>query len=310
MEPRANDRPTRAGYVALIGRPNAGKSSLLNRILGEHLSIVTSKAQTTRRRVTGIHSDATTQLIFLDTPGILAPRNLLQHAMVGAARLALEEADVVLLLLDATAETPETLAHVDSLIAETRVPLVVAVNKVDVAEADAVARLLEWGRERTAIEPLVMSATEGTGVDELVPMLKGLLPEGPFLYPEDELSTETLRFFAEELVRETIFDRYRDEVPYAVAVQVEDFREKETPVYIQANVFVERNTQKQIVIGKGGQAIRDVGKEARMKIERLLGRRVYLDLWVKVLPNWRRRRSALGRLGYRLPTREEYGPAT
>lgn len=294
--------PTRAGYVALVGRPNAGKSTLLNRLVGEHLSIVTPKAQTTWQRVTGLLTVDTDQLIFLDTPGLLEARDLLQKSMLGAALEALQEADVVLLVVDCTRSPDERdTERIRAALDEATAPRVVALNKVDAAPAEAVSAWERWVGEHLDAETYRISALEGTGVDELLTALRDRLPAGPFLYPEDDIATDPVRFFVAELVRETIFEQFRQEIPYSVFCQVEAFREAQDPVYIQVVVYVERKSQKGMLIGKGGGAIRALGEASRAKIEHFLGRRVYLDLWVKPLRAWRKNRAHLGRLGFRLP---------
>ena len=299
--------PTRSGYVALVGRPNAGKSTLLNRLVGEHLSIVTPKAQTTWQRVTGIRTEGAVQMVFLDTPGLLEARDLLQRAMLGAALEALAEADVVLLVVDATAApTGEDEVRVLTALEEADAPLFVALNKVDEAPDDAVRAWERWVGERLPHARVCrMSAREGTGLQELVEAVAGDLPEGPFLYPEDDIASDPVRFFVSELVRETIFEQYHQEIPYSVFCQVAEFREDQDPVYIHVDVHVERKSQKGILIGKGGAAIRELGATSRAKIEHFLGRRVYLDLWVKPLPSWRKSKAHLGRFGFRLPPEDE-----
>lgn len=298
--------PTRAGYVALVGRPNAGKSTLLNRLVGEHLSIVTPKAQTTWQRVTGLLTVDTDQLIFLDTPGLLEARDLLQKSMLGAALEALGEADVVLLVVDCTRKPDERdTERILAALEEASAPRVVALNKVDAAPAEAVSAWERWVGEHLDAEAYRISALEGTGVADLLAALRGRLPAGPFLYPEDDIATDPVRFFVAELVRETIFEQFRQEIPYSVFCQVEAFREAQDPIYIQVVVYVERKSQKGMLIGKGGAAVRALGEASRAKIEHFLGRRVYLDLWVKPLRAWRKNRAHLGRLGFRLPPEDD-----
>ncbi|HEX5409930.1 MAG TPA: GTPase Era [Gemmatimonadaceae bacterium] len=287
---------TRSGIVTVVGKPNAGKSTLLNRIVGQKLSITSPKPQSTRERVVGILSTADTQMIVTDTPGLLNPRYALQRAMQAAARRALEDADVIVYLADALDGPPPTLVEAAGLDSALHAPVILALNKVDALEPnqrDALA----------AARPaaLLLSARTGEGVDTLLRHLTDALPESPFLYPADDVATQPLRFFASECIRETALEQLNDEVPYSVACVIEEFREERHPVYIRAVMHVERESQKRILIGHKGARIRDIGRAARAKIEDLVGAAVYLDLWVKVLPNWRRDARTLRRLGYRLP---------
>ena len=286
----------KAGIITVVGKPNAGKSTLLNRIVGEKLSIVSAKPQSTRNRIVGIHTTGDVQMILLDTPGLLNPKYALQETMRRAALSAIHEADVVLYLVDGTEGSVPALVDVARLDRPVAAPVIVAINKVDA--------LTRGQRESLAeLQPgaLFISATTGDGVEPLLSRLSALLPDSAFLYPDDEISTQTVRFFASELVRETALEQLDDEVPYSVACEIEEFRESQSPVYIRAVLHVERDSQKQILIGAGGQRVRAIGQTARQKIEAFLGSRVYLDLWVKVLPNWRRNTHALQRFGYSLP---------
>jgi len=293
---------THAGYVTLIGRPNAGKSTLLNRFLGQHLSIVTAKAQTTWQRVTGILTTGSDQLIFLDTPGLLEVRDLFQRAMLGAALQALSEADVVLLVIDSTRRpnAAET-ARIVQAVEEARAPIYVALNKIDEATEPQIGAWTAWLGDHVPGDIHAISAADGQGVDALLEAVRSALPESPFLYPEDDIASDPVRFFVAELVRETIFELYHQEIPYSVFCQVEEYREGEDPIYIQMNVYVERKSQKGILIGKKGAAIRELGQKSREKIEQFLDERVYLDLWVRPLKGWRKNRAYLSQLGFRVP---------
>lgn len=297
----------RSGYVALVGRPNAGKSTLLNRLIGEHLSIVTPKAQTTWQRVTGVLTVESDQIVFLDTPGLLEVRDLLQRSMLGAALEALAEADVVLLVIDVS-EPPTRRDEERILVAleDVNVPCVVALNKVDLAKRTNITAWEAWIDEHVAAEASFrISAEKGSGTEDLLAALRARLPEHPFLYPEDDIATAPVRFFVAELVRETIFEQFRQEIPYSVFCQVEEMRENQSPIYIAVNVFVERKSQKGMVIGKRGAAVRALGQASRAKIETFLGAPVYLDLWVKPLRAWRKNRAYLGQLGFRVPEDED-----
>ena len=292
--------PTRAGYVLLAGLPNAGKSTLLNAFVGEHLSIVTPKAQTTWERVAGIRTEAGAQMVFLDTPGLVSSPQLFHRSMVAEAEGARSEADVAVGVVDGTSRgsTAQKEALLDFL-GRCRCPAALAVNKVDHPRFDPepageLAHALQ-------IPAFAVSARKSTGLGPLLAFLHSNLPEGPFLYPEDDIAAAPTRYFVQELVRETVFENYRQEIPYSVAVRVEEFREGEDPVYIAVGLYVERKSQKGMLVGKGGAGIKAVGSRARTKIEHLLGRRVYLDLWVKVWQGWTRKKEGLMAFGYRAP---------
>lgn len=291
---------TRSGYVTLVGRPNAGKSTLMNALVGERLSIVTPKAQTTWQRVTGILTTDGAQMVFLDTPGLLEPRDLLQKTMVRAAEDALAEADVILLVLDGSKlSRPSDLDPVRrALTNRPPVPFLAVVNKTDLMQKGGQDDVARWVSQELGGEPFFICALNGSGVEDLRVRLEGVLPPGPFLYPADEIARDPVRFFVAEMIRETVFQRFRQEIPYSVFSVIEEFRENEDPLYIQAHLFVERDSQKRILIGKRGSSIKELGADSRRKIEEFLGRRVYLDLWVKVLPDWRRKGAHLRRLGF------------
>ena len=273
-----------------------GKSTLLNRLVGQKLAITSPKPQSTRDRITGIITQGDTQLVLVDTPGLMDPGVPLQHAMRATALQALRDADVILHLVDASEHGSESLTDLAGTTGAPRAPILVARTKVDLLTAQQRHAL-----EEASPGQILVSALSGYGIDELLARLGALLPEGQFLYPEDDVSTQNLRFFAAELVRETTLEQLSDEIPHAIACSIEEFREDKNPVYIRAIVYVERDSQKRIVIGHEGARIREIGRAARLKIEELVGSPVYLDLWVKVLPNWRRDREALRRLGYVLP---------
>lgn len=290
----------RCGYVALAGRPNVGKSTLLNALVGEHLSIVSSKAQTTRERVSGILTAEEYQILFIDAPGLIEPRYELQEAMRWAAAAAIDEADVVVLTVDGT--EPDTIPDEGSgdLEGLGSAPLIVAINKGDLLDEATEARLIEK-LEARGWDVLAISAATGRGVDDLLGRIVALLPESPALFPAEDSAIQSLRFFAEEFVRESCMETYRDEVPYSVMCRVDEFREEQDPVFIRVVIYVEKQSQKGIIIGRGGSAIKGIGEASRKKIEDLMGRRVYLELRVKVLAGWRRKRARLRQLGFALP---------
>ncbi len=294
------DRPTRAGLVALAGVPNVGKSSLLNRLVGAHLAIVSPKAQATRLPVVGLRTDAHVQYVFQDLPGLLEPGYLLQERMRAEAERALERADVVLHLHPA----PEAPAlPLERLLGPSapavRGTVVPVYTKADLVPEARRAELRAAGAE-------VVSADTGEGIDALLTRVAALLPEGDFPYDPDDVGTQPLRFFVVEYLREAAFALLEDELPYAVTAEVEEFREERTPMYIRVTIFVERESQKGIVIGQGGRTLRAIGSHARARLEELVGAPVYLETWVKVLPRWRRDAAQLARFGF--PDTEDRRP--
>ena len=282
---------TRCGTVVLAGRPNVGKSTLLNALIGEHLAIVSPKPQSTRLPVVGLLTRDDAQYIFTDSPGLLEPEYELHEAMRATALRALRDADVIAYLHPLAEFPAPPLEQVAKLERAPRAPVVTVYTKADVVPPS----------DRPTVRPsdgVVVAAVRGEGLDVLLGQLRVRLPEGPFHYDPDEMATQPTRFFAAEFVREAAFELLHEELPYSVAVEIDEFREGASPVYIRAVVYVERDSQKGIVIGDGGRTIKALGEAARAKIEALLGERVFLELHVKVLPKWRRHQPSLKRLGY------------
>ncbi len=296
----------RSGFVAVVGRPNVGKSTLMNSYLGQKVAIISEKPQTTRNRLLGILTRHDAQVIFVDTPGIHAPLHKLGEFMVETAVRAIPDADVVLFIVDAS--VPPT--GEDVLVAEAireqgeELPVVMALNKVDLLSSSESSHTDAY---LTILQPtawLPISAVRGDNRDELLDTIISHLPLGPRYYPEDQVTDQQTRFIASELIREAALRRLRHEVPYAVAVVVDEFkRRSEDMTYIGATIFVERDSQKGIVIGQGGKTLKDIGRSARTEIEKLVDTRVFLELWVKVRPKWRKKEDELRRLGYGLPKR-------
>ena len=286
---------TRAGHVALVGKPNAGKSTLLNRLLGLKLAITSPKPQSTRVSAVGIVTTESVQMVLLDTPGLLDPSYALQRSMLASAVAALRDADVAMYVHDATNGPPPSLAS----LLPTGTPLpqcqLIWANKAD---------LLNEGN-RAALQALdsvvVGSAETGAGIDALLERVASHLPVSPFLYPSEDLSTQPVRFFAAEAIRESALAILHEEVPYGIFVEIEEFREQKSPIYIRAVVYVERDSQKGIVLGAKGRTIRAIGTAARALIEQLVDGPVFLDLWVKVMPDWRKDTVALRRFGFHVP---------
>jgi len=290
---------TRAGFAAVIGAPNAGKSTLVNALVGQKVAIVSPKAQTTRARLMGIavHDDA--QILLVDTPGIFAPRRRLDRAMVSAAWSGAQDADLILLVIDAAdGINPETGRIVEGLVTRDH-PLFVALNKIDLIRKDRLLALSAAITERLSPDRVFMiSATQGDGVPDLKQALAEVLPEGPWLYPEDELSDATDRMIAAELTREQIVNQLYQELPYAAAVETEKWEDRrDGSTAIRQQILVERDSQKAIVIGKGGARLKQIGQAAREAIAEHLGRKVHLMLHVKVNPKWDEDRSLYREIG-------------
>jgi GTP-binding protein Era len=287
----------RCGTIVLAGRPNAGKSTLLNALVQQPLAITSPKPQSTRLPVFGIRTDPDVQLIFIDPPGLLPPSYALQRSMVVAAADVLSTADAVLLVHPVTDGPPPSL---EDLLKESGQTL--RWNRPWATVLSQADRAREVPPESDRI--FVVSATQEQGFERLLEWCRGVVPERPFCYAADDVSTQPVRFFAAEYIREAAFAYLEDEVPYSLAAEIEEFRETDEPVYIRAVVYVERPSQRGIVIGAGGQTLRTIGAKARGRIEQLLGQRVYLDLWVKVMPNWRSRPKALQRFGFPISSKE------
>jgi GTPase len=298
----ARAAPTRCGYVALIGAPNAGKSTLLNRLVGWKLAIVTPKPQTTRTPLLGIAIEGRTQIVFLDTPGIFAPRRRLDRAMVAAAWLGAEDADVTVLLVDAARGVDRDTRRILERLAERGRGSILALNKIDLVRRDTLLRLANALIRQAPFDPVFMiSGLSGDGVVDLKRHLAAVLPLGPWLFPEDQLSDAPERQIAAEVTREQVFLQLRDELPYASTVETEQWEDKpDGSVRIEQVIYVQRPSQRAIVLGEGGQRIKAIGARARAELERILERRVHLFLFVKVREDWidDRERYAALRLDY------------
>jgi len=298
----AEEGATRAGFVALVGLPNAGKSTLLNALVGEHLAAVSRKPQTTRHRIPGFRTDATTQYVFADTPGLLDPAGALQQSMLDTALSALEGVDAICWLVDHDRPTPREEELLRRL-GGARIPLFLLLTKSDqVPAAKLEAREATWEERGAWSGRFRVSAVTGEGLSELLAALRKRLPEQPFFYPADDLTDLNLRFLAAELVREACYEELGAELPYSVHVEVTEWRESATArdkTLVRATIYVERESQKGIVIGAGGRKLGEIGRRARGSIETLIGGPVYLELWVKVRAKWSRRVQDLRFFGYR-----------
>lgn len=289
----------RSGFVSVIGRPNAGKSTLLNHLLGQKVLIMSDKPQTTRNRIQCILTEDRGQVIFLDTPGIHKPKHKLGEYMVGVAKESIREVDLILYVVDASAEYGSGEEYVLDLVSNAKMPAVLVLNKIDLLTKEQVVRLIAKFSQLADFRAIVpISATTGENTKELLKVVFDEMPQGPLYYPEDEVTDQPERFIMAELIREKVLQLTRDEIPHSVAVSVEEVEEKSTLVKVRALIIVERDSQKGIVIGQGGNLLKEIGKLARQDIETLLGSKVFLELWVKVKKDWRNRQDNLRQFGY------------
>lgn len=290
----------KSGFVAIVGRPNVGKSTLMNQIIGQKVAIMSDKPQTTRNRIQGILTREEGQIIFIDTPGIHKPKSKLGDYMVKAAENALKEVDIILFLVEATQKMGAGEQYIIDRLKTTDTPVFLVINKIDQVHPEALLPLIDDYKEKYHFTEIVpVSALQGNNVDPLVQTIYRYLPEGPFYYPEDQHTDQPERFIAAELIREKALHLLREEVPHSIAVVIEEFKERDQGVfYIHATIYCERKSQKGILIGRQGQMLKEIGKRARMDMENLFGNRVFLELWVKVKDDWRNEERLLKNFGY------------
>lgn len=299
---KTNSSPTKfktlkSGFVNIFGKPNAGKSTLLNALIGEKLAIVSSKVQTTRHRIKGILTGYDYQVILSDTPGIIEPKYKLHEKMMQAVKGSLEDADLALLIVDMKDSVEEAHEIFSSL--RLKVPAIVLLNKADKVSAEEIVKTTEYFSNQTYCKKTIaISALRKTGIDDLLKSILDFLPEGEPFYEGDNLSDLPTKFFVSELIREKIFYLFEEEIPYHATVLVQEFKEKISLIKISADIIVQRETQKAIIIGEGGKMIKKLGTEARKDIEKFLGQKVFLDLFVKVRPKWRDNELQLREYGY------------
>ncbi|WP_101912006.1 GTPase Era [Megasphaera vaginalis (ex Bordigoni et al. 2020)] len=290
----------KSGFVAVVGRPNVGKSTLINRIIKQKVSIVSDKAQTTRNRILCVHTDDACQIVFLDTPGIHKPRHKLGKFMDEMAYQSLQDIDAVLFLVAGNEKRGPGDLFVLDKIAAAGVPVFLLINKIDkLSKGDILKEITDYANLYDFAQIIPISALQGDNVDTVVAELCKLLPSGPKYFPDDMMTDQPERLLVAEIVREKLLLATRDEVPHAIAVYVDEMKERGGKIYIRMTVFVERESQKRIVIGKNGAVLKEVGRLARSEIEHLLGNTVYLDIWVKVRSDWRNQASALSEFGYK-----------
>lgn len=288
----------KAGFVNIIGKPNVGKSTLMNALLGERLSIISSKAQTTRHRILGLMNHDDYQIVFSDTPGMLKPKYELHKSMMGFVNLSLEDADVILFVTDLF-ETDEDIEETILKINKAGVPVILIINKIDLSKEDQLEKVTAYWTERINADLVIpVSAKENFNLTKILQEILDRLPYHPPYYDKDELSDRPERFFASEIIREKIFTLYKKEIPYSTEVSIEEFDEEEDIIRMRALIFVERASQKGIIIGEKGKALKKVGIEARQDLEKFFGKKVYLETFVKVEENWRKNKNKLRRFGY------------
>ena len=290
-----------SGFVAILGRPNVVKSTFLNRVVGQKIAIMSDKAQTTRNKIQGIYTEDDAQIVFIDTPGIHKPHSRLGDFMVESALSTLNEVDAVLFMVNATQKRGRGDDFIIERLRNVKKPIYLVINKIDQIHPDKLLQIMDDYRNTLDYaEVFPISALEGNNCPELIESLVNTLPEGPQYYPADQITDHPERFIAGELIREKILELTREEVPHSVAVVVDRIhREDDEKVLVQATIVVERNSQKGIIIGKGGKMLKQIGVKARKDIELMLGDKVYLELWVKVQPNWKDRQVDLQALGYK-----------
>ena len=291
----------KSGFVSIVGRPNVGKSTLINQIIGEKIAIVSDKPQTTRNRLQGIHTCTEGQIIFIDTPGIHKPRHLLGEYMVNVSTRSLHEVDLIYYIIDVTRPYGGGEEFIINHLQQSLVPIFLVVNKIDLSSAAEIQEFIKpFTLHMNFAETIAISAAQGTNVSDLLAKTFGYLPEGPLYYPEEDMTDQPVSFIVSELIREKALILTRDEIPHSLAVDIEEFKQQNGgKLYLRAVIYIERDSQKGIVIGKNGQMLKQIGEQARSDIESFLDQSVYLDLWVKVKKNWRDSESNLNQLGYR-----------
>lgn len=291
----------KSGFIAIVGRPNVGKSTLLNRVVGQKIAIMSDKAQTTRNKIQGVYTTEDAQLIFIDTPGIHKPKHRLGDFMVETAYSALREVDVTLFMISADQKRGKGDDFIIERLSQSNTPVFLVINKIDKVHPDQLLAIIEdYTAQMNFTEVVPISATEGNNFEKLMELLTDSMPEGPQYFPDDQITDHPEYFIVSELVREKVLLLTRDEVPHSVAVVVDSMkRDHNDKVHIQATIVVERDSQKGIIIGKGGKMLKQIGTKARLDIEHLLDDKVYLELWVKVQKDWRDKQTFLTDYGYR-----------
>ncbi|MFC3418081.1 GTPase Era [Salinicoccus hispanicus] len=291
----------KSGFVSIIGRPNVGKSTFMNKVLGQKIAIMSDKPQTTRNKIQGVHTTETSQMIFIDTPGIHKPKHQLGEHMMKVARNTLRETEAILFLINVSEEIGRGDEYIIEMLRNTSTPIILVLNKIDLVHPDKLIQQIEVYKDKLPFSDIVpISALQGNNVDKLLEVLETYLPEGPMYYPEDRITDHPEHFIVSELIREKALHLTSQEIPHAIGVEVERMKENDQGVvHVQATIYVERDSQKGMVIGKQGKMLKEIGQLARMDIQNLLGSQVYLELWVKVQKDWRNKSQFIRSLGYR-----------
>lgn len=290
----------KSGFVSIIGRPNVGKSTFMNRVIGHKIAIMSDKAQTTRNKIQGVMTRNDAQIIFLDTPGIHKPKHKLGDYMMRVAKNTLSEIDAIMFMVNVNEEIGRGDEYIMEMLKNVKTPVFLVLNKIDLVHPDALMpRIEQYQKYMNFTEIVPISALEGLNVDHFIDVLKTYLPEGPKYYPDDQISDHPEQFVVSEIIREKILHLTSEEIPHAIGVNIDRMiKENDERVRVEATIYVERDSQKGIVIGKGGKKLKEVGKRARHDIEMLLGSKVYLELWVKVQKDWRNKVNFIRQMGY------------
>ena len=292
----------KSGFVSIIGRPNVGKSTFMNKVLGQKVAIMSDKPQTTRNKVQGVYTTKDSQIIFIDTPGIHKPKHQLGEHMMKVARNTLRETEVILFIINVAEEIGRGDKYIIDMLKNTKTPIVLVLNKIDLVHPDDLLKQIDVYKDLLDFSDIVpISALQGNNIDRLLRVIESHLPEGPMYYPKDRITDHPEYFIVSELIREKALHKLSQELPHAIGVEVLKMKKEESSekVKVEATIFVERESQKGMVVGKGGKMLKEIGREARMDIENLLGSKVYLELWVKVQKDWRNKPQFIRSLGYK-----------
>ena len=292
----------KSGFVSIIGRPNVGKSTFMNKVLGQKVAIMSDKPQTTRNKIQGVYTKDNTQMIFIDTPGIHKPKHQLGEHMMKVARNTLRETEAILFVINAAEEIGRGDEFIIDMLKNTKTPIILVLNKIDLIHPDELIKQIEVYKDKLDFSDIVpISALQGNNIDRLLTVIESHLPEGPMYYPEDRITDHPEHFIVSELIREKALHQLSQELPHAIGVEVLKMKGDDDggKVRVEALIYVERESQKGMVIGKGGKMLKEIGRHARMDIENLLGSKVYLELWVKVQKDWRNKPTFIRSLGYK-----------